>query len=811
MNILQNGFFPSLIGLLFFSTPLIADPLHVRVHGDLAALEANCDDDLCEESILQFVPEGEQLTNEIAQQLEVCFDHDSWICDVNEIPEDDNLQIDFELVSVENSSFGVPIIEVHYASRCEMGFELLARFNDDISNYYLEIPITILNRPIRFSNVVLDNRQPVINEEISISFAVSDACIPENYTGFVRFGDESESEDPQDWSSNNGELELTHAYNEPGAYTIQLSARDPSNNELIVTYEDVIVVSETESPDTLDTDQDGILDSIERGFGLNPYDPSDADLDHDGDGISTGDEIANNTAPFYPNTPLSPALTSPTNRQRFDSLPITLRASTTDPDNDEIEMLFAIYNDQELQYPIFSQRVLAQNGLAEITISSELTEGSRYYWHAKGCDPAECGNWSSTRQFDLNLPQTPPLTPIPVRPFGVVNELSAQFVWFATEELGGETFTYELQVQNNGETIYQIADLEMNTTRHDVADLFENNGEYAWSIRATDEINLHSSWSDPLAILVRLANSAPSAPTFISPDGVTVAGREQHFLIENGSDPDGDSLWVEAEFALQGNFLNATNVLIPANENGVTEIVHSFNAPAESLRWRARMSDGADVSNWINASFGLRLTNSAPNTPNVIEPLDGIEVTTKTPTFAFTINEDPEGDEISLSLEIAQDAAFQEIIARQNRILVEDGSATITLVEALEDQQRYYWRATAQDDWGAVSNPTAVASFDVHVANTPPQTPVTIRPFVGDNFDEGVTVVLEIANTTDSENDDLSYVFEIFDDAELSANNLVVSTYPIPEGIRATRYTITRLIARNILVASLCNGRFQPQ
>ena len=47
----------------------------------------------------------------------------------------------------------------------------------------------------------------------------------------------------------------------------------------------------------VDTDEDGMPDSWERKFGLNPRDPSDGAADKDHDGYTNLEEYLNNTNP----------------------------------------------------------------------------------------------------------------------------------------------------------------------------------------------------------------------------------------------------------------------------------------------------------------------------------------------------------------------------------------------------------------------------------------------------------------------------------------------------------------------------------
>jgi len=94
---------------------------------------------------------------------------------------------------------------------------------------------------------------------------------------------------------------INHTYSQPGNYTVFLTVRDMAgNNATDSVY--ITVLRDTDRdgiPDINDNDKDGdgMPDSWEIKYGLNPLNSSDAPIDNDGDGLTNLQEYLSNTDP----------------------------------------------------------------------------------------------------------------------------------------------------------------------------------------------------------------------------------------------------------------------------------------------------------------------------------------------------------------------------------------------------------------------------------------------------------------------------------------------------------------------------------
>lgn len=135
------------------------------------------------------------------------------------------------------------------------------------------------------------------------SGAVTGAAVTASVTdplGTVRVFPLADEGSDVDAASNDGDYGA-HLFgtNAPGTYTIQVTATGTDAGGSPFRVSDGATLS---LGPMIDGDGDGVADSVEPQFGLNPADPTDGARDLDGDGVGTAAELAAGTDPLNPDT-----------------------------------------------------------------------------------------------------------------------------------------------------------------------------------------------------------------------------------------------------------------------------------------------------------------------------------------------------------------------------------------------------------------------------------------------------------------------------------------------------------------------------
>lgn len=95
-----------------------------------------------------------------------------------------------------------------------------------------------------------------------------------------------------EWSPK-GKYVYSNIYETPGKYTFYIKAGDRAGNADITIYETFWITSDLD-----DTDNDGMPDEWEKKYNLDPENPTDADYDEDGDGLTNIKEYETGTNPI---------------------------------------------------------------------------------------------------------------------------------------------------------------------------------------------------------------------------------------------------------------------------------------------------------------------------------------------------------------------------------------------------------------------------------------------------------------------------------------------------------------------------------
>jgi hypothetical protein len=173
------------------------------------------------------------------------------------------------------------------------------------------------------------------------------------------------------------------------------------------------------------------------------------------------------------------------------------------------------------------------------------------------------------------------------------------------------------------------------------------------------------------------------------------------------------------------------------------------------------------------------LFNDPPSSFNLINPEPDTEVSSLIPTLSWNNSIDKDGDAISYVVTIFRDAGLTEKVV-ESTIIPENisGSTSWTDTAALSNHTTYYWNVVANDSLGAQTISFA-RPFVVNTGNIAPANPLILSPMI-DSQNVDVNAELKIQNSTDTDGDHITYLFEIdtvntFDSPAKESSSLVLA------------------------------------
>ena len=239
------------------------------------------------------------------------------------------------------------------------------------------------------------------------------------------------------------------------------------------------------------------------------------------------------------------------------------------------------------------------------------------------------------------------------------------------------------------------------------------------------------SGNDPVLSVTYNSNTAPNAPTSLSPTGGGFTTSK--VLSATFSDPDsGDSMsGFQAQISTGSGF---STILYDSGEiaDTGTSIAHTHTAALTyntTYYWRARTKDAAGLWGPYSdgtASFKL---NTKPNTPSNLTPSGGSIVSSLTPTFSGSSSDPDSGDSLALArIRVYRSSdnrmewdsgEFASGVASFTKIFGSGG----TTYNNLSLNTSYYWTALVKDSNGASSSTSSSATFTTYASGVGEMTP----------------------------------------------------------------------------------------
>ena len=469
-----------------------------------------------------------------------------------------------------------------------------------------------------------------------------------------------------------------------------------------------------------DVDGDGMVDSWEESYGLDPSDPSDASEDPDGDGRSNLDEFLGGSDPFEFGGPGVPEPISPLDGQEADvDRPTLTTLNTTDADGDALVYHFEVYADAGLTELITESGAVSENpGSTSWTVDDRLEENTLFWWRVSADDSWIRGDWSIAQEIFLNANEEAPGMPEPIRPWegATVDAEVPDFEMSRATDRDRDALVHSVLLEYDGGAELGTFDAENNDGETVTVSppILLDDGGFCWSAWATDEHGLTSELTESICFVAVTDNQAPAAPVIQYPaDGDLVAEVRPAVLISDGVDPEGATVAHRFELDTSPGFDSEAllSAELLADGSGETTWTPGVDLAAE-VTWYLRVAadDGLDSSTWATADFETGAGNRGPTPPTLVSPSEGSILDGPEVTLTVTGATDPDGDALTYDYEVwtsdGESLSFQAAAAGE--------SVTVVDLEA----GGYSWRASAVDDQGASSDWSTPAYFSLRGDDT---------------------------------------------------------------------------------------------
>jgi hypothetical protein len=555
--------------------------------------------------------------------------------------------------------------------------------------------------------------------------------------------------------NGNAYFNWTPSVGQAGLYTITYTATDGA---LASSRSATIRVNSAD-----DTDGDGMDDAWEiEHFGNLDRDGSG---DFDGDGVNDLDEYLNGTDPS--NGPQVPIIESPLYDTEVDvlqpSLSIVNIAHTSDV---TMSYDFELYADAEMTQ-LVTQVINHPEGTDTTTwpVPEALNDNSAYTWRVRAYDGSVYSLWSHGRFF-VNTQNDPPniFTISSPTDGSEVDRVDPLLAVSNALDVDGDILSYRFEVSELADFSTIVASAEGirpgigGSTGWVVDTDLTENTYYYWRTYAVDEHGLETV-GPTAGLFVNTTNEAPLAPAANSPATDTVLDNTNVTLVvENGSDPDGDSLSYFFELDRANTFDSADKQVSVSIDEQTNHTQWSVNGLLDNTTyyWRAKASDGVVDSDWVVSSFRIVTVNLPPSIPTIRNPGDRAWVATLQPTLEINGSIDPNGDSVSYHFELYSDVELTSLVSELQTV-----ETAWDLPVSLSNYEWYYWRVRAEDTAGAMSNWSVVSRFfvdDNGVNDTP--TLSFVEPAQNIEVTTGVTTL----RWTDEDPDSSATISLYYDD-----------------------------------------------
>lgn len=301
----------------------------------------------------------------------------------------------------------------------------------------------------------------------------------------------------------------------------------------------------------------------------------------------------------------------------------------------------------------------------------------------------------------------------------------------------------------------------------DAGSALNDNTHYFWRVNARTAAGA-SEWVNG-RFFVNTANDAPTAFTVSKPSDQTLVDTLTPTLITNNSaDIDGDALTYQFQVFAEDDvdFSNPVAQVSGLAQGEQGQTAWTVSTPlinGQLYFWIAVATDEHGATRVSDpATFIVSTSNLAPGAPTVVSPLEGEVVMGSGATLVVGNAHDPERRSLDYWFEIDEVNTFDSPALQTSEAIAEGTNGeTAWTATGLQEGQRYYWRAKADD--GSAQGPWVTGSFSMYMEAQPPGTPTLDNP-ADQAWVEVLAPTLSVHPVTDPNGDAVSYEFELYQD-----------------------------------------------
>ena len=543
--------------------------------------------------------------------------------------------------------------------------------------------------------------------------------------------------------SDSGEVNFTPNFRNAaeGCQMVDLVVFDDDNGNVSHTWELCISFA--------DSDEDGLPDTWESFYQLDPNNNADAMEDPDSDGRNNTVEFNADTNPREFDGPSQARLARPLDDGEVPSVTPELAVfRAVSPLRLPLEYDVELYSFVESPAMLMPDLLLSEaQGLTIPMGASELVwtvpdtamleDHTSYCWRARAFDGTVSGPWSELRCFFVNIENEAPNPPT------VLNPLNNEVLDIGTPDLiignctdpdrDPVTYTFVLYEGESQATpldsLTNVPGGEMGMTTWSVEDELTENETYCWRAQCRDNEGRASDFTPLSCFRINRQNELPDTPVITDPiadamgNTPNITETPVTIFIRNSEDPEDDALiyTFELDTVVTFDSPDYTSAEVPQQADGET----AWTPEEGSVEWkdntsyfvRVKASDGFGSSGFATTEFFLNFANDPPTAPEVVTPINNTIVFTRSPTLTVRNALDNDNDDLTYQFEVYDDPMLE------NRSAIISGVSETPEVTRFKPTSTqlvngsYYWRARADD--GQSSGPWSdVGAFIVQIEVT---------------------------------------------------------------------------------------------